>query len=880
MDRTTLRARARELLSEERPSLEDLWGLAKDLACEDLFSHARRLLLRARDLAPEGADAPWKTPTDLRQQLALYTSKDRDLPAATRHDDALGILAPDLPSDASTAELTDEEVESLGIAGGMAKRKWEWNARRETLEESLAWYLRGARQTLPEGEQHVVVGHDGYCAINAAYVLDLLAHDVSNDEGAASARAAALRDEADALRRAILDDLGTREGEKNYWQLVTLAEALFGIGEYDDARPYLEAARKLDKNCRWQHETTSRQLAGIARLTLDRDGALPPEAVSVLAAFLGTREEDVLRSHAPKVGLALSGGGFRASLFHLGVLAALAEVDLLRRVEVLSCVSGGSIVGAALYLKLHSLLETTPDEALEPAAYTTLVAELIDAFVAGVQKNPRTSLGFDVADNFRMLLGSESRTERMGRLLEDALYRPLTGSAAPPPLPALKIRPAVRDERDKKDEKTFEPRYDNGKRGSKVPVLILNATSLNTGHNWQFTTSFLGEPPGAIDPHTDANARLRRAYFDDLANNPRTKRYGDFPLARAVAASACVPALFEPIVLQGLYPGRAVRLVDGGVHDNQGVTGLLEQDCGIVLVSDASGQMGSDDDPAQAAAGVALRSNGVLQARVRDAQIRDVTERSRAGLLHGLAVVHLRRGVEEPPVDWLGCTEPTRVEPRSVLTSFGVDRAIQRQLAAVRTDLDAFSEAECYALMVSGHRMMREQLRTSRVAGDTTPAPPQGGWPFEMVARAMDGSDPVAGRWLSERLAASHERFLRWLTPCQRSVLKGTGSVLGVLLVLGLLAAVVWSATAEDVGRVPVLTLGGLLGFLAVTIVAGATARILGPAVADAVFWKRWLVRLFQTILGAALLALIARAEACAVRRWFLAPGQIDRMPR
>ena len=34
-----------------------------------------------------------------------------------------------------------------------------------------------------------------------------------------------------------------------------------------------------------------------------------------------------------KVGLGLSGGGFRASLFHIGVLARLAELDILRHVE-------------------------------------------------------------------------------------------------------------------------------------------------------------------------------------------------------------------------------------------------------------------------------------------------------------------------------------------------------------------------------------------------------------------------------------------------------------------------------------------------------------------------------------------------------------------
>ncbi|MFV2057835.1 MAG: patatin-like phospholipase family protein, partial [Thiohalomonadales bacterium] len=48
-----------------------------------------------------------------------------------------------------------------------------------------------------------------------------------------------------------------------------------------------------------------------------------------------------------RLGLSLSGGGFRASFFHLGTLARMAEHGMLRHVEVISTVSGGSIVGAA-----------------------------------------------------------------------------------------------------------------------------------------------------------------------------------------------------------------------------------------------------------------------------------------------------------------------------------------------------------------------------------------------------------------------------------------------------------------------------------------------------------------------------------------------------
>ncbi len=50
------------------------------------------------------------------------------------------------------------------------------------------------------------------------------------------------------------------------------------------------------------------------------------------------------------LGLSLSGGGFRATLFHLGVVAALRKLDRLRDIRVISFVSGGSITGAHLLL--------------------------------------------------------------------------------------------------------------------------------------------------------------------------------------------------------------------------------------------------------------------------------------------------------------------------------------------------------------------------------------------------------------------------------------------------------------------------------------------------------------------------------------------------
>ncbi|MDE3091769.1 MAG: patatin-like phospholipase family protein, partial [Chloroflexota bacterium] len=52
-----------------------------------------------------------------------------------------------------------------------------------------------------------------------------------------------------------------------------------------------------------------------------------------------------------KIGLTLSGGGFRATVFHLGVLARLAVENRLEEIALLSTVSGGSLCGGLVFAK-------------------------------------------------------------------------------------------------------------------------------------------------------------------------------------------------------------------------------------------------------------------------------------------------------------------------------------------------------------------------------------------------------------------------------------------------------------------------------------------------------------------------------------------------
>src|SRR5215510_14415690 len=57
-----------------------------------------------------------------------------------------------------------------------------------------------------------------------------------------------------------------------------------------------------------------------------------------------------MNSRINKIGLALSGGGFRASLYHLGLIRFLRDAGILSRVTHVTAVSGGSVVAAHLLL--------------------------------------------------------------------------------------------------------------------------------------------------------------------------------------------------------------------------------------------------------------------------------------------------------------------------------------------------------------------------------------------------------------------------------------------------------------------------------------------------------------------------------------------------
>ena len=682
------------------PEISARIDLAMALMSEVAFGHARTLLAEARALIK----ARWKPelgPLEVkaRQQHGLCTYKDVDLPPGDRFDEALKILdaTDELAIDGVVNLRTTSDAETLGIAGAVCKAMWNHSSQRRDLENSLRFYDRGYHAGLAT-DHTGITAYNGYTAINVAYILDLLASLEQDDLGSADRSSEQLRSRAQKIRLEILDTLPRLADDKtNWWYIATLAEAEFGLGQFEAAAVRLEAARKANQVEDWKFESTARQLASLLDV-MPGDGTSRNAARQAFSQGFDISPDAAAILLVGKFGLALSGGGFRASLFHIGVLARLAELDMLRHIEVLSCVSGGSIIGAYYYLEVRELFRTKKPDEITRDDYIIIIERIAREFLAGVQTNVRMRMIGSFLGNIRMIWSKLSRTERIGELFEQKIYARVKDKDQERVLKNLKITP---NGREVVNGVPFQPKHHNWRLEAKVPILILNATALNTGHNWQFTTTFMGESPLAIDPEVDGNNRLRRLYYEDAP----TDELKELRLARAVGASACVPILFEPIALRGLYPGKTVRLVDGGVHDNQGIVGLLEQDCTVMLVSDASGHVGVEDDSSSSAPGVAVRSNDLLMARMRGAQYRDLKARLRSRVLRGLMFLHLRKNLDVAPIDWVGCNDPSPATTPQLATSFGICKDVQEKLAAIRTDLDSFGEAEAFALMTSGYCM-------------------------------------------------------------------------------------------------------------------------------------------------------------------------------
>ncbi len=320
-------------------------------------------------------------------------------------------------------------------------------------------------------------------------------------------------------------------------------------------------------------------------------------------------EDDRERDYGHElVGIAVSGGGSRAAYFLACVLDELRTIPvepnqttatgggqrtLLDEVDYLSGVSGGAL--AATYYALHR--PATSD----PAA--------LDTFFARYRA--------DMRRNFE--LRSVGRTLFMLRWLPLALTYYHRGNVMASTWDANFF-----------DDATFADLPTPGP-DTPHPTLIVNATSYSSGQKFLFTrvpttrfnsSALFARARGArliTEGHDRDYQPLENTGFDTIDSD-----LGRFPLSMAVVASAGVPNLLGPVVLQDRTSAVPAyeALGDGGIYDNYGLETLmqlfatiLEEHPGMkarIIVIDGSGYFRTDHERlAYTVAGYADRTTGI-----------------------------------------------------------------------------------------------------------------------------------------------------------------------------------------------------------------------------------------------------------------------------
>lgn len=242
-----------------------------------------------------------------------------------------------------------------------------------------------------------------------------------------------------------------------------------------------------------------------------------------------------------KIGLALSGGGYRAAAYHIGTLRALHKLGILDKVDVISSVSGGSITAAyyALHKDNFDEFEKSLKEKLKKGVLGTsgvllaLYVILLAVIILGVHIFLACS---PMPPCCKVILAICMWLIIFITLLDGQFFI----------LPANKLIAKLYD-KNFFEEKRLSSLPDN-------PILAINATEIT--YNRIFTFSKLKV----------AGGDFKEWMF----------KKDDIPLSFAVMASSAFPAGINPIKFPSQYidkergDGLRPYLIDGGVYDNQG----------------------------------------------------------------------------------------------------------------------------------------------------------------------------------------------------------------------------------------------------------------------------------------------------------------------
>jgi NTE family protein len=370
--------------------------------------------------------------------------------------------------------------------------------------------------------------------------------------------------------------------------------------------------------------------------------------------------------------LCLSGGGFRAALFHLGALRRLNEVGLLSKLQTISSVSGGSVANGLLARMWRQLtVDATSGVFTNFASYETALRQFCGS---DIRTGPLLTERLDPRNWPSLWSDDHSATDLLAHVYQDRLVGDLS----------LEDLKAIQDARG--------------------VAFVFNTSNLQTGVDLRFG-------PGGLHDW-------------QLGDAPAP----DVLVAEAVAASSAFPIAFPPLVLKfdpKTFVGgalearhdpnvndlrRRVVLTDGGVYDNLGLEPVWKNHR-VVLCSDGGKPFGIDTSPGQAAPARLLR-------------VQDVIGNQALAVRKRWLVASYQNAVYRGTYWGIG-TEIEGYQTHGV--GYGattLDGRVLDRLRAVRTDFDAFTEDEQLVLMNHGWALTDAALRTymSSDLPDTVPA--------------------------------------------------------------------------------------------------------------------------------------------------------------
>lgn len=323
----------------------------------------------------------------------------------------------------------------------------------------------------------------------------------------------------------------------------------------------------------------------------------------------------------PAIAVALSGGGFRATLSGLGVLRFLADAGLLAQVRVSSSVSGGSVANGMFACGYPRLKQAD----FQPEAFDEYVVRPLTRVI-----NTR-SLSRQLARQAWKIVGGRTRTDLLAGEFDRLLF--------------------------------------HGQELENLPSdcrFIVNAANTSTAARFGFEAEALGDYVIGEVPTAGTGFRLARAVA-----------------ASAAVPGLLAPVVLRGITFP-CQRGRTVRLVDGGTYDNSALepvdgTGerlIVALNAGGLFVTGRYGRIPVIRDLALAQSllyrqSTALRRRSMVERfQTREQAIRDgekPPEWSRRGVLFGLAT-----SMKDVNEDWTAVNPeaPSPDEVALVKTSF------------------------------------------------------------------------------------------------------------------------------------------------------------------------------------------------------------------